>query len=647
MTFRDRHALYPGTWPRNNPSAPSPEAVMLATRFSLLTIGAGTGSTRLDELYAAAATAGVPMNLFWYMKSPGVHDPAVNPTADSTYGFAALQSGGHLARVSYPSGSFCLNLFSNPRWYYVNILNSGSLAFWIANQVALATQMHAERALEGCYLDNSSTLLSSYVTPGLPGGYSDSSWYAAIRSVVAGLAAGMPTKRILCNSYAGYGAVGERGLELLDVASGLVWEGFAWKAGSPFDFWARDRFVSQITDARTGLARGRDIIALDYVTTNDYPRRLFRLGAWLLIYDGTSHLKEQSDVGQLFYALEYDEPVDALGTPGSAFTDDGNTVQRNYQNGRVYVNPGTAAVNVTLPWPMEKLTLRGTLAWNDAQAGYDWVPVSGTVQVNAHEALIVRNALAVGSGRVEVIRATRTVTAQVTPRVDALVRVTNTGPNAWAAQDHHLTARVFPANLAAGDGDALVSASMPALAPGAAALVPMTITPSAEVGDTTLFAPDSTIVIDVAQASTAVGDPPGFFYIGQANGNLLGRPDRLGLELNLSSTVGISTSGAGVTALNPMVPAQTEYQFTQFEFTVSSSATVPYLVTLIVTRVGAGGSQTTAPYATYQFTRDQSLIVSCDLRLGAGEQLKIVAASNSRGGTMTVRARGFQLPLFP
>lgn len=397
-TPRNRHAVYP-LWARS----PSPEPTAIAELYSLLIVGAGTGTGKVNEVKTACQTAGLTFRAAWYQKAPGVHDDAlVTNTPDLTFGFQSMKSQGVLALRSCGDGtSYVRNSYSNPRWYYTQVsgsCNAGAPAIWLANQLALAASMRA-RVRMHVYLDNVGILLSSFSEEGLPAGYTDAGWWAGIVNHVAGIRAGTPSDlEVYVNVY-----VGTSGVDFTDVlphVTGVFLEGASWKdnqTGAP-DYFTAVRYRSQISMIRTMLAYGggRVVVMIEDFTSTAYDRRIFRLATFLLCWDGTANLKEFSRVhdtnSDIDYCVEYDQPVTDLGAPVGTVQDDGNILSRQYQNGWIFTNPDDTSHTLTIPagsWLA--LGLVGGTAYNDATKGVAWSPISaGPMALSPHTAVVLK-----------------------------------------------------------------------------------------------------------------------------------------------------------------------------------------------------------------------------------------------------------------
>lgn len=408
MAERDYAALFPATWSRSGVVlSPSVQSVFLAENYSLVILGAGMGTTRVQELRQAVTNAGVTQEQAWYTKACGLHDPGAGAEDETSYGWATMTARNALSRTSYPAGAAVTNRWNG--WRYVDILDnegSGNNAAWITNQNALIDSMQARVNVDGVYIDNSSILIvtgsNSYTVnaagdPATPGGYTDTAWYTATKAIVDGIVSGQSGKHVWVNSYAGFGAVGQRGLNLLQNAHGLFFEGFAAKidgTGTP-GYWTRSRFKQQIDDCVTALASysGKHVVVIDDILSDDYQRRMFKLGAYLLAFNGTTRLKHltraMDTTSDLDLCHEYWAAIDQLDNALGAYTDDGTFLLRSFAGGSVIVNPDSGSHTYTLPtgaW--EKLEVTGTTALGVNTAF--WSAVSDTVTLPGHSALIVR-----------------------------------------------------------------------------------------------------------------------------------------------------------------------------------------------------------------------------------------------------------------
>lgn len=408
MPGRDYHALFPASWVRSGVVlSPSTQSQFLAANYSLVILGAGMGTTRVQELRQAVTDAGLTQEQAWYTKACGLHDPGAAPEDETSYGWATMLARNALSRVSYPAGSAVFNRWNG--WRYVDIIDnegSGNNAAWVTSQNALLDSMQARVDVDGVYLDNSSVMIvtgsNSFTVDSLgnaatPGGYTDTAWYTGIKAIVDGVVSGQTGKHVWFNSYTGFGVVGERGLSLLQNSYGMFSEGFAAKIDGTTSpgYWTRSRFKQQVNDVVTALASygGRRVVVIDDVDPADTQRRFFKLGAYLLAFNNTTRLKEITRVPgsatDLHYAPEYDAAITQLGTASGAYADDGTFLTRTFAGGRVIVNPDTSAHTYTLPsgvWEM--LEASGVTALGAGSAF--WSGTSASMSLPAHSALVIR-----------------------------------------------------------------------------------------------------------------------------------------------------------------------------------------------------------------------------------------------------------------
>ncbi|MBN2081657.1 hypothetical protein JW859_05545 [bacterium] len=204
------------------------------------------------------------------------------------------------------------------------------------------------------------------------------------------------------------------------ACDGIMIEGHArWGYDGTPNYFALSDWILQQNRILDHQTHGLATILQSHIYTLDTADRLFVFGTYLLVKgdhtyinwlgdDGTDWIR--SDVGQWYPEFDIDDDPFPWGAPSgatpatmadlyvAAYTDNGVTCgpfyRRNYPNGFVIVNPGSAAVNYRVPWTMQSLSVNGggnVLADGTTTGSYSWNmrSMGETVVLEPHTALIV------------------------------------------------------------------------------------------------------------------------------------------------------------------------------------------------------------------------------------------------------------------
>ncbi|MBK7973814.1 MAG: endo alpha-1,4 polygalactosaminidase [Deltaproteobacteria bacterium] len=269
---------------------------------------------------------------YYYFKVGGLHGPATRPPSgdpgwDTVVAEDLLWNG--------PSGHPVTQTQND--WYYVDIQNPTKRAAWIQ---VLTEQIASVRAQgwDAVFFDNAGVIEPSLINE-YPSDYSDAAYYAAVDDVMRSIRAAFPGMHIVFNSYSGWAAPGQRGLELLDHADGMFFEGFSLKvSGKYFD---TARYLQNLDDFASVVASGRKAVAMDYLASADIPRRTWSLASYLLVNGPTAyHYLAGTDVDSELQ--QYPEDQLDIGEPtADAVVRTDGLVVRGYEGATVIVNPGT------------------------------------------------------------------------------------------------------------------------------------------------------------------------------------------------------------------------------------------------------------------------------------------------------------------
>ena len=663
VSHRDRHALYPGSWTKGGILTPSNDAQALARLYSHLILGPGLGTNSIEEIYRAAAAQSLPLRVLAYMKSVGLHPTSSGRSNDQIFGYDALLSAGVIARQTYPSGTIVENTFNH--WHYVDMVNAGGashLNLWKQNRVDLFAWIQANtHATEGVYNDNSSVMIlggsNSFTTPAAgPAGYSDRGWYDAVTAVLTAERAAYPTKLIAANSYAGWSTDPTmRGLEFLANIDILVFEGFSWKTdgtSSPA-FYDPTRYRQQVADATKALRsfNGKVVFLIDDFLSTAVDRRMFRLGTWLLIWDGSNGLKEVPRVPDtatdVDYCVEHDVVPDHLGRPIGDPVDLGDVIYRDYENGRVWVNPDTSAHNITVPAGWTKAVILGGTAYNDSSAAVTWSPVSGTISLAAHTAMVTRRSAVADQAAVRARWARTIMRSSESCAVEVGVRVENTGDQIWTPNSRRIRTHVCLPDGTTYLRDPATGNSAIAQTVNPGDVVDQAVLVLAEP-DTVglkiaaLFHPDTTIVTDVVQEGVAwLGNPQGVIRMSDAfrGGKGAGDFDRAMREgFGANARAAGTASGSDQNLVDLTVPANHTYLLDRID-AVSTGAQAQ-IFDVRVTPVGSAEQVNPIPVDA-KASEQRSLRGT---RLLPGDRVKVVLLANGSGGAVNARLAYVDLP---
>ncbi|MFN7950259.1 MAG: putative glycoside hydrolase [bacterium] len=321
---------------------------------------------------------------YHYFKTGGLHGPATRPpTGDPGWDQVVAQD----LLWSGPSGNAVTQTQNG--WYYVDIQDPAKRAAWIAILIDQIAEVRAQ-GWDSVFLDNAGVIEPSLITE-YPADYSDAAYYAAVADVLAGLRAAFPDMHLIFNSYSGWAPVGMRGLELLDHADGIFFEGFSLKvSGKYFD---TGRYLQQLEDFASVVRSGRVAVAMDYLATTDVARRIWSLASYLLVNAPSAyHYLAGTDTETELQQFPEDQL--AIGEPltDAAVRVDGLVV-RSYTGAVVVVNPTTASKSYAMgegTW--QQLALAGGGDFPNPGA-VTWTPLAGTaVSLAPNTAIVVRPA---------------------------------------------------------------------------------------------------------------------------------------------------------------------------------------------------------------------------------------------------------------
>lgn len=267
------------------------------------------------------------------------------------------------SQVAFHIGDFCDISLNHPDWFMqdksgsripegydqdywlMNPSNPQWRAFWL-NRVR---EVQESLGWDGVFLDftEASLGLRQRVGP-LPAGYGDdASWRAANVAFVKYLYTSYfkPSHRPL---FANIGEVRDRAgwLDFLPVLDGLMNEGWAvgWHEGEyrPVAEWEAD-----LAQVETIQSAGKQVILVSQGAADDLQRQQFAFGSYLLVANGRALFRYATNLAYT-QGKVYDDYLVNLGQPLGPRTKTGDAWQRDFEHGRVIVDPAkhTASIDV-------------------------------------------------------------------------------------------------------------------------------------------------------------------------------------------------------------------------------------------------------------------------------------------------------------
>ncbi len=340
----------------------------------------GVGPNKLDELRQANPT----LTALYYIKIAGVHGPETRPpSGDPQWAQAVAQN----LLWKAASGNYVRN--STNGWYYINVQDPTKRAKWWALQKSVLGPQMAY--YDGLYFDNTTTITSDFedLVTEPPVGYDETAYYDGIYSLLSSARSEYPGKTVFFNTYAGWETPGFRGLELMPMADGMFFEGFAFKVRA--GLFDKPRLLQQLADFASIVRGGKHAVALDYAAPTDIARRTLSVACYMLVAnDNSLHFFSSPEVDS--DVQQWPEDDLDIGVPQSEYVlTASGLLQRDYSGGRVIVNPEDA---VSLSYVVdatrrEKLVLSGGGAW-PSPGLLGWQAVSGTITVPPMSGLILR-----------------------------------------------------------------------------------------------------------------------------------------------------------------------------------------------------------------------------------------------------------------
>ncbi|MBI5546556.1 MAG: hypothetical protein HY901_21960 [Deltaproteobacteria bacterium] len=241
------------------------------------------------------------------------------------------------------------------------------------------------QSYDGAVFDDAKILYLTDVT-GEPVGYTHQVFYDAMQQVVQEVASAFPGKYFSVNGYRRSSQFS--GMHYLDSASNLMFGDFTYRDGDGDMFVGRSALRTEMQDfVKVTSDLGKEAIFTDFGMSVDRFTREFCFANYLLVaHPNAYYFFSSADVPGAEYYPEYELDI---GLPTGPFTETGDgLLVREFEKGKVISNPTAEPVS-TQVGSMEKVVLRGGGPVN-APGTLEWQAVSGTVELDTEDALILR-----------------------------------------------------------------------------------------------------------------------------------------------------------------------------------------------------------------------------------------------------------------
>jgi hypothetical protein len=279
-------------------------------------------------------------------------------------------------------------------WYVMDINNADYQSWWVRQVKAQLISGNDD----GVFMDSFSVpdfFGSNNFRPGLPAADAqlETAWAANMQNWLAWLKSRLPNYYLVPN--VGQWTNSRDHPDIVVPADGIMVEQFALPNNTeayPLSDW-------QLEMDRTLAAVGRNqaVIGQTYVTSAQ--NRMFAIGSYLLVKGARTYISINNNMTIEWYP-EYDIPIgapieSAKGNSIQTLLDASRLYRRNFTNGFVLVNPGTASRTETLgsTFFLAQTSPDGslTVGTNGAEAGTLAYKAVSTVALPAHSAAVLLN----------------------------------------------------------------------------------------------------------------------------------------------------------------------------------------------------------------------------------------------------------------
>lgn len=263
-------------------------------------------------------------------------------------------------------------------WYLMDIFSQE----WVDHLVSV--MQGGLEIYDGVMLDDTSILWPGGYSA-LPVNYDPAQWYSQLQSNMGQIKAAFPGKIITFN---GYNTLTDnlRGMEILDYADGISFEGFCRRYDGRY--FETDKLLSKATDFYS-IQKMKAFVEVG--PADDLQQRLLGLSLFLLTANENAVYMYVD--GNSFPLQPYPEYDLDLGQPTGEPEEAYGGLLRRYEQGLVFVNiTETDLTGIELDTAYDKLVPVGGGSWEN-QGSLSWQVVEGTIAVPAKSGLILRNHL--------------------------------------------------------------------------------------------------------------------------------------------------------------------------------------------------------------------------------------------------------------
>ena len=314
------------------------ELFQLASHYTFFIL-TRNDETERDELLAL----GIPKPVLQYFRFDVIEDPG------------SCEDQPFRNQVAYQPGDFCRISEEHPDWFLLNRYgrriseNESNKVYyrmdpgnegWREFYLQRVMENMADANWGGVFLDNVEVSLARLESRGqFPIRYSDDQSYrAAIQGFLHYMRDGYfkVNNRLIFANLIGARNESEH-LQYIDVLDGTMHEG--WSVSKANGYYSRKKWETQLTIAEQMQEAGKSIILVSQGDKDDVQKEKFTFASYLLINQGKAIFRyaNSDHYNEIWW---YDNYVLNLGQPLGPRYKSGNRWYRDYENGRVMVDPG-------------------------------------------------------------------------------------------------------------------------------------------------------------------------------------------------------------------------------------------------------------------------------------------------------------------
>lgn len=240
-------------------------------------------------------------------------------------------------------------------FWVMDISNSAYISQWISS----AKEELDKRAYDGIFTDDANEILPVGKVPEQPYDYTDNSWSDSVNNMLSEIKQELPNKLVVFNGLYKAHQDPYTGIKNLDVADGGVDEGFVQRTRTG-EMISESEWKDKIELILSNPKPTKYKLLQCRADVGNIPleERMFCFTSFLLVKDDNTvfsfvdkkYFMGKNDPERVQYYPEY---TIELGTPLETFTSldsylKNGVYERNFENGKVLVNPGSSSKTITL-----------------------------------------------------------------------------------------------------------------------------------------------------------------------------------------------------------------------------------------------------------------------------------------------------------